>query len=122
MNDILNNLRKSGKWKIQLTTTIKSSKGTEEEGVMHSNSDSIEITITDEAAGERFESLLFRYQISLEKSMKGSDFSSDYLDLLNYKCYNKKLNCDVLWIDSPNWIKNKNSTVNPFYKYDNKCF
>ena len=122
MNDILNNLRKSGKWKIQLTIAIKSSKGTEEEGVMHSNSDSIEITITDEAAGERFVSLLFRYQISLEKSMKGSDFSSDYLDLLNYKCYNKKLNCDVLWIDSPNWIKNKNSTVNPFYKYDNKCF
>ena len=84
MNDILNNLRKSGKWKIQLTIAIKSSKRTEEEGVMHSNSDSIEITITDEAAdvtGELFESLLFRYQISLEKSMKGGDFSSDYVEL-----------------------------------------
>ena len=54
--------------------------------------------------------------------MKGSDFSSDYVDLLNYKCYKIKRNCDGSWIDSPNWIKNKNSTVNPFYKYDSKCF
>ena len=44
---------------------------------MHSKSDNFEIMIygkTDEVIKELFESLLNRYQIGLETSMKGSDF------------------------------------------------
>ena len=31
-------------------------------------------------------------------------------------------NCGGSYIDSPDWIKNKNATINPSNKKDNKCF
>ena len=54
LKDIINDLKKSVKWKIQLTITISfiSSKdndeNNDEERVMHSKSDNIEILINDE--------------------------------------------------------------------------
>ena len=51
---------------------------------MHSKSDNVEIMIKDEAdedIEELFESLLNRYQNSLETSMKGSEFIFDYASL-----------------------------------------
>ena len=47
--DIINNLKKSYSWKIQLAITINfiSSKDTDEERVVHSKSHSIEIMIYD---------------------------------------------------------------------------
>ena len=65
-----------------------SSKKTDEERVMHSKSDNIEIIINDKADEiiELFQSLLSRYQIGLETSMKGSDFVFDCVNLLYYKC------------------------------------
>ena len=47
----MNNLKKSDKWKIQLTTAnnLISSIGNTEECVMHSKSDDIEMMINDEA-------------------------------------------------------------------------
>ena len=47
---------------------------------MHSNSDNIEFMShdnTNEVVNEIFESLLSRYQIGLETSMRGSDFIFD---------------------------------------------
>ena len=63
---------------IQLTIAINfvSSKDKDEERVMHSKSNNIEIMINDkadEAIEEPFQSLISRYQIGLETSMKGSD-------------------------------------------------
>ena len=54
---------------------------------MHSKSDNIEIIINkaDEII-ELFQSLLSRYQIGLETSMKGSDFVFDCVNSLYYKC------------------------------------
>ena len=52
-----------------------SSKDNDEEQIMHSKSDNIEIMINDEAdevIQVLFQSLLFRYQIGLEILMKGS--------------------------------------------------
>ena len=52
-------------------------KGTDEERVMLSKSDNIEIMIYDKAyeiIQELFELLLSRYQTGLDKSWKGSDF------------------------------------------------
>ena len=57
---------------------------------MHSKSDNSEIMTygkTDEVIKERFESLLNRYQIGLETSMKGSDFIFHCINLLHYKCH-----------------------------------
>ena len=63
---------------------------------MHSKSDNIEIMIfhkADAGIEKLFESLLYRYQIDLEKSVKGSGFIFDCIDLLHCKCYKTNLYC-----------------------------
>ena len=51
LKDIINDLKKSGTWKIQQTISINfnSSKDNDEERVMHSKSDYLKIIINDEA-------------------------------------------------------------------------
>ena len=72
-------MKKSDTWRIQLTIAINFifSKDTDEEHVMHSKSDNIEIVIYnkgDKVIQELFESFLFRYQADLEELIKDSDF------------------------------------------------
>ena len=79
---IITKLQKSGTWEIHLASNFISFKDTDEEHVMHSKSDNIEVTTYDnanEVIKEIFESLLSRYQIGLETSMKGSDFIFDLI-------------------------------------------
>ena len=54
--------------------------------------------------------------------MKGSEFVLDYVHLLYYKCYKINLNCGGSYMDSPDWIKNKKTRINPINKKDHKCF
>ena len=89
LKDMINNLKKSNKWKIQLTiaNNIISSIDNDEERAMHSKSDNIEIIINDEAdevTKETFGSLKNRYQSNLEL-LKGNEFVFDYVHLLYYK-------------------------------------
>ena len=80
--------------------------------------------INDEAEDviqELLDSLKNRYQNNLE-SMKGSDFVLDYVQLLYYKCHKTKPNRGGSYIDSPDWTKNKEETINPINKKYNKCF
>ena len=68
---------------------------------MHSKSDIIEIIIinkADEVIKGLFQSLLSRYQIGLETSMKDSDFIFDCIHLL------LNPNRGGSYIDSPYWI------------------
>ena len=65
-----------------------SSLDNDEELVMHSKKDNIEILINDEAdevTKELYDSLKRRYQNNLE-SMKDREFIFDYVQLLYYKC------------------------------------
>ena len=39
-----------------------------------------------------------------------------------YKCHKINQNCGGSYIDSPDWIWNKKSIINPINKKDNKCF
>ena len=76
LRDIINNLQKSDTWKIQLTIAINfiSSKDVDEEHVRHSKSDNVEFMLyndVNEVFNELFESLLSRYKIALETSMRG---------------------------------------------------
>ena len=69
---IIDNLKKSDTWKIQLTVSINfvSSKDNDEERLMHSKSDKTEIMINDKAdevIEEYFDSVIKKYQIGLEK-------------------------------------------------------
>ena len=45
--------------------------------------------------------------------MKVSDFVFDYVNLLYNKRQKINLKCNVWYIDSPDWIKNKKPTINP---------
>ena len=74
MKDIINDLKISDTWKIQLTITINfvsSKDDNDKECLMHSESDNIEITINDESdevIEELFKSLLNRHQKDWEKN------------------------------------------------------
>ena len=91
---------------------------------MHSKSDDIEV-ITDDNANdvtkEIFESLLSKYQIGLETSMRGSDSIFYSVNLLDYKCYKINFKRGGSYLDSPDSIKKKKATINPKNR-DNKCF
>ena len=76
---IINNLEKCDMWKIQLKIAINlmSSKDNDEECITYSKGNNIEIMINykaNEVIDKLFQSLLNRYQIGLETSMRGSDF------------------------------------------------
>ena len=62
-----------------------------------------------------------KYQEGLEKSIKGSEFVFDSVDLLYYKLHKISLNRGKSYIDSPKWLKNKEATINP-KNNDDKCF
>ena len=79
MRNLVIGLQKSDTRKSQLKISFNflSSKDTNEEQVMHSKSDNIEVMIyddTNEVIEKNFELLLSRYQIGLETSMNDTDF------------------------------------------------
>ena len=95
MRDIIINLQKSDTWEIQLTI--------DEQRVMHSKSDNIEFMSYDnanEVVNELFQSLLSKYQIGLETSMRGNDFIFDLVQLLYYKCHKINFKRGGSYIDS----------------------
>ena len=107
-----------------MTINFMSSKDSDETCTRHTKSNNMEIMIgneTDEIIRELFESLLQRYQEGLEGSMRGSEFVFDSIDLLCQKLRKISLNRGGSYIDSPEWLENKNATVNPKNNDDN-CF
>ena len=90
---------------------------------MHSKIVNIEIMINDEADEvilELFDFFINRYQNNLEY-IKGSEFFFDYVQFLYYKCHKINPNCGGSYIDSSDWIKDKNPTTNPINNKDNNC-
>ena len=80
----------------------------DEECVMYSKSDNVEIMINDQAEED------------IKESSKGSKFVFDYVDLLYYKYHKSNLNRGRSYIDSQD--KNKKAIINPINKKYNKCF
>ena len=76
---------------------------------------------TGEIIKELFKSLLQRYQENLQEKMKGSDFVFDGVNYLYYDFNKISISRGGSYIDSPKWLKNKNSTINP-KNNDCKCF
>ena len=74
---------------------------------------------TDDIINELFESLLRRYQ-DLETKMKRSNFVFETIDSLYYSLHKISLDRGGSYIDSPSWIKNKRTTINP-KSTDDKC-
>ena len=75
----------------------------------------------DEIIEGLFESFLQKYEENLQEKMKGLDFEFDRVNLLYYDFNKISINRGGSYIDSPKWIKNKRSTINP-KNNDYKCF
>ena len=68
-----------------------------------------------------FDLLSSRYQINLETQMRGSDFIFDCVNSIYHKCHKINFKRSGSYIDSPDWIKKKNTTINP-KNCNYKCF
>ena len=127
LRELINNNKNKGEWKIQLTAQINFISlrpGSDETCVMHTRSVNKELmsgSDTDEIIKELFKSLLQRYQENLQEKMKGSDFAFDGVNYLYYDLNKISISKGGSYIDSPKWLKDKKSTINP-KNNDYKCF
>ena len=76
---------------------------------------------TDEIVKKLFESFLQKYEENIQNKMKRLDFEFDGANFLYYDFNKISLNRGGSYIDSPKWLKNKKSTINP-KNNDHKCF
>ena len=91
------------------------------------NSDNVIIRPTDdsnEITTKLCNSLLHRYQETLENKMEGSSFAFDYINFLNIKLNQVDLIRGASYIKEDKWISNKKATINPKNNKgeDNYCF
>ena len=91
---------------------------------MYTRSDNIEIRFgddNDDIIEQLFESLLKKYEEVLQNKMRGSEFEFDGVNFLFYDFNKTSINRGGSYIDSPKWLKDKKSTINP-KNNDDKCF
>ena len=105
-------------WKVQLTIEvnfISLKPSSDETRIMCTRSDNVEIMFgddNDDIIEQLFESLLQKYE---EK------FEFDGVNFLYYDFNKTSINRGGSYIDSPKWLKDKKSTINP-KNNDDKCF
>ena len=127
LRELINYYKNKGEWKLQLTAEINFislKPDSDETRVMDTKSNNEEImngSDTDEIIEGLFESFLQKYEENLQEKMKGSDFEFDGVNFLYYDFNKISINRGGSYIDSPKWIKNKRSTINP-KNNDYKCF
>ena len=127
LRELINDHKNKGEWKIQLAAQINFislSPGFDETCVMHTRSANEEFmngSKMDEIIKELFRSLLQRYQENLQEKMKGSDFAFDGVNYLYHDLNKISISKGGSYIDSPKWLKDKKSTINP-KNNDYKCF
>ena len=74
---------------------------------------------TNDIIKELFESFLHDYQEKL-KTIKGSDFVFESVDLMDYKLHRVRLNRGGSYIKSPRWLENKKAVINPKNENDDE--
>ena len=127
LRELIEEYKCKGEWKVQLTTEINFislKPGSNETRIMHTRSDNVEIMFGDDyndIIEQLFRSLLQKYEKNLQNKMRGSDFEFDGVNFLYYDFNKISLNRGGSYIDSPKWLKNKKSTINP-KNNDDKCF
>ena len=127
LRKLINYYKNKGEWKVQLiakVSFISLKPGSDETCIMHTRSDNEESMNggdTGEIIKGLFESFLQKYEENLQEKMKESDFEFDSVNFLYYD-YNKiSINRGGSYIDSPKWLKDKKSTINPTNN-NYKCF
>ena len=127
LRKLINYYKNKGEWKVQLIAEISfisSKPGSDETRIMHMRTDNEEFmngSDTDKIIKGLFESFLQKYEENLQEKMKGSDFEFDGVNFLYYDFNKISINRGGSYIDSPKWIKNKKSTINP-KNHDYKFF
>ena len=127
LKELIEEYKLKGEWKMQLTievTFISLKPGSDETRIMYTRSDNIEIMFgddDDDIMEQLFESLLQKYGENLQNKMRGSEFEFDGVNFLYYDFNKTSINRGGSYIDSPKWLKDKKSTINP-KNNDNKCF
>ena len=98
--------------------------GSDETRIMHTRSDNKEFmngSDTHEVIKLLFESFLQKYEENFQEKMEGSDFKFDGVNFLYYNFNKTRIYRGETYIDSPKWLKDKKSTINP-RNNDHKCF
>ena len=98
--------------------------GSDETRIMYTRSNNFEIMFgddNDDIIEQLFESLLKKYEENLQNKMRGSEFEFDDVNFLYYGFNKTSINRGGSYIDSPKWLKDKKSTINP-KNNDDKCF
>ena len=127
LKKLINQYKKEDEWKIQLIAEINFislKPGSDETSVMYTRSDNEEFMSSDdtnEIIKSLFESFLQRFEENLQKKMRGSDFEFDGINFFNYNFNKASIYRGGLYVDSPKWLKDKKSTINP-KNNDLKCF
>ena len=109
---------KTRAWKIQISMRVNfiSSKDTEETHTIYVWSDNESIMLgneTDNIIKELFESILDNYQKEEQIMRGGSDFIFESAELLDYKLHKTSLKRGGSYIESHEWLKNKEATISP---------
>ena len=116
LEDLINNHKTSGEWKIQLVMLngCISSKIFEETCSVYTASDNIEMFMgidTNEVINVLFDTILQRFQQAVETSFeRGSEFIFENVDLLYYYFHKIDMERGESYIEPPEWIKNKKAT------------
>ena len=127
LKELINDHRNKGEWKIQLAAQINFISlrpGSDETHIMHTrsvNEQFMDGSDTDEIIKVLLRSLLQKYQENLQAKMKGSDFTFDGISYLYYDLNKISISKAGSYVDSPEWLKNKKSIINP-KNNNNKCF
>ena len=98
--------------------------GSDETRIMYTRRDNTKIMFgddNDDIIEQLFESLLKKYEENLQNKMRGSEFEFDGVNFLYYGFNKTSINRGGSYIDSPKWLKDKKSTINP-KNNDDKCF
>ena len=127
LRELIEEYKLNGEWKLQLIAEIyfiSLKPGSEGARIMHTRSDNEEFmngSETDEIIKGLFESFLQKHEQNLQNKMRGLDFEFDGVNFLYYDFNKISLNRGRSYIDSPKWLKDKKSTINP-KNNDDKCF
>ena len=125
---VLNNNDERGEWKIQLVmqNNCISTRNFEDTCAVYSASKPVEIFMgadTDNTIHTLFDTLLQRFQQAIETlNNNGSRFTHENVALLYYYFLKIDIRRAELYVKSPDWIANKEATINPKIEKDNKYF
>ena len=120
-------MRMEGEWKVQLSAEINFislKPGSDETHVMYTRSDNEEFMSSDdtnEIIKLLFQSFLQRFEENLQNKMRGSEFEFGGINFFYYSFNKTSIYRGGTDTDSPKWLKDKKSTINP-KNNDDKCF